>query len=384
MEKPNIFILSTCIDDWGGSEDLWAKSIPFLHEKNFTVTLLKNNLNENHPQIFSLACSGVGLRELNPFREKNAGQRFILKIRKKALQVFKIQEKTKLEKYLFLQKPKMVIISQGINFDGLHYAKICSDNNVPYVVLSQKAVEFYWPAAQDREFMRETFKAAKKCFFVSHQNLRLTEEQFGLRFLNAEVISNPIKKGVRVIPYPAIDSGFHLACIGRLFILDKGQDILLRILAKKKWKERNLSISFIGTGPDLEGLQSMAKLLEVENIRFLGYVGDPERIWKEHHALVLPSRSEGLPLVVLEAMASGRMVIATTAGGSDEVVQYCETGFIGDATIKDFELVLEKAWNNRESWEIMGLKASAYVKENLPASIEADFADTITTLINEY
>ncbi|WP_144439443.1 glycosyltransferase family 4 protein [Geminocystis sp. NIES-3709] len=69
--------------------------------------------------------------------------------------------------------------------------------------------------------------------------------------------------------YPQDDGYFKLACVARLWILDKGQDILLNVLAQDKWRERNLKVSFFGSGNNYDGLVNMAELLQLENVSFL-------------------------------------------------------------------------------------------------------------------
>ena len=54
-------------------------------------------------------------------------------------------------------------------------------------------------------------------------------------------------------------------------------------------------------------------------------------IWAEHHALVLPSRFEGMPLVVVEAMLCGRPCIVTDVGGNAELIRDGINGFLAKA-----------------------------------------------------
>jgi glycosyltransferase involved in cell wall biosynthesis len=127
----------------------------------------------------------------------------------------------------------------------------------------------------------------------------------------------------------------------------------------------------------------MAKLLEVSNVEFKGQVNGIESLWQEFHALVLPSRSEGLPLVILEAMAAGRPVIITNVGGSTEVVEEGVTGFIGHANEESFGDAMERAWSHRGNWEMMGKKASCYIARKLPTAPEEDFSKYINEIIND-
>jgi glycosyltransferase involved in cell wall biosynthesis len=381
QRNKHIAIVTTILDDWGGSEELWALSIPYLQKEGFSITVLKERINFTHNRIAQLKSANVAFYALKKNYHRivegalKAFHKLITPNYKANLDAF--------EKFIKKQKPKLVIISQGINFDGLAYGNLCLKHQIDYVIISQKAVDFFWPPPNDREYMIRVFKNAKKCLFVSNHNQILTEEQFGFRFNNSEIIFNPNKLSTNLIPYPSTDFGFNITLIGRLFIIDKGQDILFRILAKDKWKKRNLHLSLIGSGPDKEGLLAMANLLNLKNVTFLGFQNDIEQIWLDHHALVLPSRSEGMPLVILEAMAAGRTVIATRAGGTQELVEDGVTGFIGDATESSFEETLERAWEKRHGWEEIGLAAASFIKTKIKVNPEIDFAKKIISLIHE-
>jgi glycosyltransferase involved in cell wall biosynthesis len=275
----------------------------------------------------------------------------------------------------------LVIISQGINFDGLGLAYNCAQLGLPYVLIAQKAVDFYWPYHAGRAAMRDIYLKAAWSYFVSNRNKKLTEEQFGICLPKSEVIYNPVKVSRQILPMPGTKQGFKLACIGRYFLLDKGQDILIRIMAQPKWKARPIVISFIGSGIDKEGLIEMAALLGLENIRFLDFVEDIEELWKNYHALILPARSEGLPLVLLEAMACGRTAIVSTAGGNGEVITDGVNGFIGYANENDFDMAMERAWEARAEWEVMGKRAYAFIEENIPIPPEKKFAESLLNRI---
>lgn len=388
--KKKIAIVTCCLEDWGGSEELWARGIPYLLASGITqITVYKNKIDPTHPEFVSLLEQNVNLKELSPKAKpiKSAYSKVIdsvLKIGDK-LGVATYQWNRpahQLFKQLTKAKPDFVIVSQGINFDGLVFANQCLLLNIPYLIVSHKAVNFFWPAEGDRSYMRETLVKAEQCLFVSQHNKELTEEQFGIRLKNSSIVINPVKTKVNPLPYPSISQGIKLACIGRLFVIDKGQDILLRILQQDKWKNRSISVSFIGKGPDKDALIDMAKLLGVNNVSFGGYQEGLETIWHEHHALIVPSRSEGLPLTIIEAMSLGRIVIATNAGGNAEVLQEAVTGFIGEADEKDFEKAMESAWAKRDEWERMGIDAAQHITKIIPENPAAIFANLIINILD--
>jgi glycosyltransferase involved in cell wall biosynthesis len=375
----HIAILTTVLDSWGGSEELWALSIPYLQKNGYSITVLKRNVNKSHKKIAGLIKKGVVFKDLNGNYGKQLSRvvKAYCKIKDPLLEI----HYNLFDRFLKKQKPTFVIIAQGINFDGIRYAKLCLKYKIEFAIISQKAVEHYWPAKHERALVNQVFTNAKKCYFVSNHNKNLSEEQFGFRFNNAQIIYNPCKVKKAPLPFPSTEDGFKLALIGRLFILDKGHDILFRILAKEKWKKRKLSVSLIGNGPDEDGLRSLADLLEINNINFLGFQSDIEQVWLDHHALVLPSRGEGMPLVVIEAMAAGRTVIATRAGGTVELVDDGVTGYIGDAAEVSFDETLERAWNERFKWNAMGIKASEQITNKIVIDPEIDFANSILSLI---
>lgn len=382
-EMPTIAIISFCNEDWGGSEELWARSIPTLQAAGLAVVVYKDRINRQHPRWVGLAKEGVGLRELKGSRWGYAARKLSRRMRGQYWYAGHELRRTFIRQ-LRLDRPALVVIAQGINFDGLDYAQDCLAAGLPYVVICQKAVDFYWPQPEQRPGMIKAFVHARTCFFVSRHNQELTEEQFGIRLNNTRLIYNPVDLNGGPVPYPRDTTVYRLACIGRLIVLDKGQDTLVRLLNRPKWRERPIELTFIGSGVDREGLEAMVRLLGLKNIHFAGQRNDMREVWREFHALALPSRSEGLPLVVLEAMAAGRVVITTTAGGSQEVVNDGVTGFIGESGTESFDQALERAWQQRDEWEAIGAAACRDLPNRLPDTpAEIDFARTLITLVHD-
>jgi glycosyltransferase involved in cell wall biosynthesis len=385
--KQKIAIVSTCSEDWGGSEELWGRSVPLLQSAGFDIAVIKYFINRQHPKFVQLAHDNVQLLDIDPKKSipkkvfSKLGQvsdKIALKLK---LIEYKGEDFSGFHRTLSEAKPSLVIISQGINFDGLKLAYQCYLLGIPYVVVAQKAVDFYWPHKDDRKNMLIALQKAEKSCFVSHHNLRLTEEQFGTRLPNGIVIFNPVKLSGKLVPYPKSTDVYRLACVGRLFLLDKGQDIIIRILSEQKWKDRRLIVSFIGKGNDEAALRDFAALLGVENIEFKGQVEDIEAMWEDYHALLLPSRSEGLPLSMVEAMSAGRMVIISNAGGNAEIVEEGVTAFIGHPNEESFGDAMERAWQRRDEWEGMGKAAAAYVAANVPKVPESLFVELIKEVV---
>jgi glycosyltransferase involved in cell wall biosynthesis len=84
-----------------------------------------------------------------------------------------------------------------------------------------------------------------------------------------------------------------------------------------------------GDGPERKPLEELCLRLGLEaRVRFLGHREDIPQLLATCDLFVLPSLYEGLPVSVLEAMASGKPVVATAVGGTDEVVVHGSTGML--------------------------------------------------------
>ncbi len=137
-------------------------------------------------------------------------------------------------------------------------------------------------------------------------------------------------------PLPLPEGGPRFVTIGR-FVEQKGQLLALDAMAELVKTEPDAHLTLIGDGemrPEIEA--RIADLGLTNHITLTGWV-DEVRLLKElqnAHALLMPSFAEGLPMVIMEAMAAGRLVIATYIAGIPELVQQDKTGWLvpaGDA-----------------------------------------------------
>jgi glycosyltransferase involved in cell wall biosynthesis len=120
------------------------------------------------------------------------------------------------------------------------------------------------------------------------------------------------------------ESAWVVGTVGRLSP-EKNQGLLIDAMAPMLDPRRHLII--VGDGPERAQLQARAQAtLRPELVHFTGARNDPEAWLAAFDAFALTSDSEGLPLVVLEAMAVGLPVVATAVGGIPDVVEHDITG----------------------------------------------------------
>lgn len=126
---------------------------------------------------------------------------------------------------------------------------------------------------------------------------------------------------------------FRLLFVGRLTAI-KGLRVLVDALERARAGNPGIELTLIGDGEDRPWVEAQAARLG--RVTCLGFRSQSEvaAALAEHDAFVLPSFAEGVPVVLMEAMASSRPVIATRVGGVAELVQDGQSGLLvapGDA-----------------------------------------------------
>jgi glycosyltransferase involved in cell wall biosynthesis len=122
-----------------------------------------------------------------------------------------------------------------------------------------------------------------------------------------------------------------LGTVGRLAEI-KRQDILIRGFAKLRSQVPNLHLLLVGDGVMREPLSDLAADLGIgEFVHFAGYQSDTASYLGLMSVFALTSRSEGMPLGILEAWAAGVPVVASRVGGVPELIEHDRNGLLFDA-----------------------------------------------------
>ena len=366
--------------DWGGGgHALWTRSALQLAARGISVCASVPEDSAQQPQSQELQAQGV---ELWPRPNYSWLEHPLRRIKSR----HRPNDVIEIARVIRARPPALIVLSgEGTGrFPSLDLVEFCAGNRLPFVTVTHGNREYFWYPDHIAERHRLAAATALRCFFVSIAGWRLTERQFGGELLNAEVVRNPFKVSYDVsLPWPRLhrDGELLLACVGRLSPAEKGQDVLLEALATPCWRQRQWSLSLYGNGPVRQVLERLAQKLGVsDRVVFAGFC-PVEEIWAKNHVLILPSRAEGLPLAIVEAMLCARPVVATDVGGIAEIVQDGVTGFLAEApSPSSIANALERLWIHRAAAASMGEAGRRRITQLVPPDPGRVFAEKLQAL----
>lgn len=137
-----------------------------------------------------------------------------------------------------------------------------------------------------------------------------------------EQLTCAIKKELSIDSYPVVGS------VGSLREV-KGHRYLIQALPRILKKYPNIKLIFVGDGELKDDLMNISEKLNVsKNILFLGHRRDVPQLMSVFDLVVQPSLTEGISIVILEAMASSKAIIATDVGGNSTLVENNNSGIL--------------------------------------------------------
>jgi glycosyltransferase involved in cell wall biosynthesis len=373
-----LFVMANEGHRWGGSEPLWSQAAEKLARKANEVRVTVKDWGKRVPQVERLRTSGCQIfyrdERIPPF------------LKRQIRRIFQREEFALRHMRIVSSGVDLIVISQGENKDGLRWIEAARASGHRYAIIAQSAVVYWWPEDSVAERLAACYEGASAAYFVSQANLELSQRQFGSALGNAKVVRNPFNVRYEARPPWPGDSadGLSLACIGRLDVISKAQDLLLDVLSLPRWRGRKVRLTLAGSGPFERCLRRMTQRLGLRGVEFRGFVENIEEFWSTHHALVLPSRFEGMPLAVVEAMLCGRPCIATDVGGNRELIRDGVNGFLAKApTVEFVDEAMNRAWENRERLREMGESAASDARRWVSADPGEDFARELAGLANQ-
>lgn len=153
-------------------------------------------------------------------------------------------------------------------------------------------------------------------------------------------------------PRPSKKNNWRLVAVGSHDQMYKGHDLLISALARLRANGWELSLDIVGSGNYHDRLKAMADGFDLAgHVRFHGHIDSPEdvrEILKKSDLFVMPSRTEGVPRALIEAMALGLPCIASNVGGIPEIL---EPSFLFEANSVDaLERAVCNSINENHDW----------------------------------
>ena len=188
-----------------------------------------------------------------------------------------------------------------------------------------------WPF---RRLVRHVARHSAAVVSLGGKLTPLLQQQVNGSTARVIVLPNAVELQGPPLRYPQQQAPLRLLFVGR-FAFNKGIDVLMEVahrLANEGLAEA-VQFDLAGGGPLFDHYRTTGL---PPNVRLLGRVDDATlgQLYGECHALVLPTRFEGMPTVVLEAMAHARPVLVSDVGATSELVADGVNGYLlppGDA-----------------------------------------------------
>lgn len=178
---------------------------------------------------------------------------------------------------------------------------------------------------------RRLLRSADQVVVMSRPQMALFEglhDRLSLVFnavLEADATTDALRR--TTLP-PAVPGRARVAVIGRLSP-EKGVDVLLAAAAILRDERHAIDWLVAGDGPERAALERQCAALSLDDaVHFLGQVQDVSALYRAIDLLVIPSRSEGLPNVLLEALRHGCFAVSTRVGAVPDVLDGTRAGIV--------------------------------------------------------
>jgi glycosyltransferase involved in cell wall biosynthesis len=188
-----------------------------------------------------------------------------------------------------------------------------------------------------------------------------------------------------IVKLPLLDQGIQqfiggfktsLLAIGRLSP-EKGFSDLIAALAliyqEKSLADGSIGLVIVGEGRERQALEEQIKQSGLsKNVMLAGYHDNAGDLVSYFDALVMPSKTEGLPITLLEAMRSSAIIIATKVGGIPAVVGDDSALLISPASLVELKEAVLRVFNNKESLTCLACQAKERFLSGYTSEVMAD------------
>jgi glycosyltransferase involved in cell wall biosynthesis len=362
-------------DPWGGSEELWYRVANHALDCGDEVHLSIKKWDTVPKKVQGLIKRG-SIVHLRAHEKKNIATRVLNKIYKPVRK----------GNWTYLNNHfNHVVISFGGAYDLLYHKELLKrlkEENLNFSIIQQFNFDNHFLSDSNRHLAKSFFESADFNFFVSHRNLETTKRNVVSAIENAYVVSNPanISNLSSKIQYPNLEKP-KFACVARLDVNYKNQDLIIEAFSRPEWRDRNFALNLYGKGKGENYLRELISHFGLQDkVHIQGHVDNIQDVWRNNHIMVLPSSAEGSPLSIIEAMYSGRPIIATDVAGNTELFNEKCGYVIPSIHVSCVNVILNKAWEDRGNWERKGLHAREHIRKTHNPNSHLDIYNKVKSL----
>jgi len=346
MRKVAVYLIS---DGMGGAEQVVWQSIFGFKESNSIYLIVNNEIASFYadllPECRFLNIGDIYLHSKKKFRTF----RFFLNNRFYSLIPWIIRTKTK-KVVEFLSRNEIEILHSHLDYtlySSLRTKKKITSVKLFHSVHSAFGLTENSSLKSSLPLSRINFCFVDKLIFVSNyiynlykiKNIPINEYEIiynGINFLNKEIYREKVNS----------NNEFEILYVGGSKYV-KGYDILVEtidLLSKSK-TEWNFQVIVLGQVSDNSDFFRMIKERGIGHLfRFVGFIPPPKHLnfFKSADMLIMPSRSEVLPLAAIEAISLDLPILASNVGGLSEIVKHNENGLLtNNSPIEYYQYILD-------------------------------------------
>lgn len=254
------------------------------------------------------------------------------------------------------------------------------------VILHEHAADFkeFYEASADKQSIISTLRSVDLLIALS-ESWKQYFASIGMPPGKIEVLKNPVAPGqsenAKTAHHP-----LRVLYLGEISRRKGASDLLTALAADKEYFDGRIEVRFGGNEVDGD-IRSEIEAKGLQNIAsYMGWVSGSAKTealeWADIY--ILPSYNEGLPIAILEAMASGMPVITTPVGGIPELVRDGNNGTLIPPGHSDcIAAALRWYISNPQQVEIRGQKALSDVRQYFPPQVFSHLARIYSTLLPE-
>jgi len=399
----------------GGTEKIGCFLSNILSENNFEVEIATNQESGGKPMfqlnekvkitnIFDKNVPQKKLLELYNYKGRNPFSWIYYKIQKKYYKAYNknflkkmngIDEFNKFNLYQRSQAWKNYIVKSNpdliitMTINSLLEITFENEYNIPIINSVNGRPDYdysdilWYRSKSDMELLKDSYKhlTAIQVLFDSYKNY-LPDTFKGKSF----TIPNPVFQidDSEIVNHYKEKERFKILNVASLVTSCKQQDIAIYVFSKIADKYPTWDLHFWGIGDDLEALQNQVNQLKLEErVFFNGFTKNPIDKMKESDVFIFPSKYEGFPLALTEAMSVGLPGIGfQTCSGVNELIENNVNGFLVNNEV-ELQESLENLIVNKDLRKQFGANAHQMMKKFNQNNVSDKWIDVINQILTK-